>query len=85
MAHYDSYERFQLVDRIEALERRERLDRLEIKELTDSLDNATKLVFKQNRVQLKLEREKALLEAEIERLDNLLSKFLVAEALGKTG
>ena len=81
MAHYDSYERFQLIDRIEALEKRQRLDRLEIKELTDSLDTATKLLFKQNRVQLKLEREKAVKDAEIERLDDLLSKFLVADVL----
>ncbi len=85
MAHYDNYTHDELVRRIEALEQRQRLDRLEIKELTDALDNATKLVFKQNRVQLKLQREKALLEVEIERLDNVLSKYLVADLLGKTG
>ena len=85
MAHYDSYTKSELIARIEALEKRQRIDRLEIKELTDSLDNATKLLFKQNRVQLKLEREKAVKDAEIERLDDLLSKFLVADVLGKTG
>ena len=85
MSHYDSYSHNELIARIEALEKRQRIDRLEIKELTDSLDNATKLLFKQNRVQLKLEREKAVKDAEIERLDDLLSKFLVADVLGKTG
>lgn len=57
----------------------------EINLLNESLDTATKLLFKENRVNLKLQREKAALVAEQERLDELLSKFLVADVLGNTG